>query len=108
MGDAHLQYLSRSTGKVKEVVVEMVNHAKCEVEITFAENSSVWKVIPFSTIASETVNPLLGPWKGPITQESETDDIIKRLQGASSGSTAEPEARARSRSRSPKSKAEAT
>merc|ERR1712146_641138 len=101
-------YLSRSTGKVKEVVVEMVNHAKCEVEITFAENSSIWKVIPFSTIASESVNPLLGLWKGPITQESETDDIIKRLQGASSGSTAEPAseqgARARSRSRSPKSK----
>merc|ERR1712124_124596 len=46
--DAHLCYLSKSTGKVMEVIVEMVNTAKGEVEITFASDSSVWKVIPFS------------------------------------------------------------
>merc|ERR1711972_1246809 len=59
--DAHLRYLSRSSRKTMEVIVEMVNSAKGEVEITFAEHRNTWKVIPFSMIAG-TESPLLGPW----------------------------------------------
>lgn len=76
--DAHLCYSSRSTGKVVEVVVEMVNHNKCEVEITFAEDSKVWKVIPFSFIASDST-PLLGPWP-PGSGKASKDDLLRQAQ----------------------------
>lgn len=114
--DAHLCYLSRSSGRVMEVVVEMISHSKCEVEITFMEDSKIWKVLPFSVIASDA-NPLLGPWSSgssndsksafDLAQQSDPDkgEIMRRLQE----STAEmepagrrPETRERSRSRSPK------
>merc|ERR1712129_156904 len=56
--DAKICYLSRSTGQRIEVVVEMVNTTKGEVEISSAEG--VWKVIPFALIASAQ-NPLFPP-----------------------------------------------
>jgi len=59
--DAHLTYMSRSSGKMMEVVVEMINSAKREVEITFVEDSKIWKVLPFNLLASNQ-SPLLGPW----------------------------------------------
>mmetsp|Transcript_24482 Transcript_24482/g.42838 ORF Transcript_24482/g.42838 Transcript_24482/m.42838 type:complete len:213 (-) Transcript_24482:3-641(-) len=110
--DAHLCYLSRSSGKVLEVIVEMVNSAKCEVEITFADNASVWKVIPFSVIAGSG-NPLLGPWKSTETAKTSSfsepsgkNQSIARYHEASAepalmGPAPKPEGR-RSRSRSPK------
>lgn len=78
--DAHLCYSSRSTGKVVEVVVEMVNHNKCEVEITFVEDSKVWKVIPFTVIASDST-PLLGPWP-PGSSSSSREDLLRLAQHA--------------------------
>jgi len=59
--DGHLTYMSRSSGKMMEVVVEMINSAKREVEITFVEDSKIWKVLPFNLLASNQ-SPLLGPW----------------------------------------------
>mmetsp|Transcript_19659 Transcript_19659/g.53924 ORF Transcript_19659/g.53924 Transcript_19659/m.53924 type:complete len:353 (-) Transcript_19659:11-1069(-) len=47
-------YMSRSSGKLCEVVVESVSHAKNEVKITFAEDREVWKCIPFSMILSRS------------------------------------------------------
>lgn len=49
-----------------EVIVEMVSDSKQEVEIRFARDTSVWKVLPFSMIES-AASPLLGPWTGPPT-----------------------------------------
>ncbi|CAE8628443.1 unnamed protein product [Polarella glacialis] len=57
--DAHVCYLSRSTGGKLEVVIEMVNSAKNEVEISNAAGGG-WRVIPFTLIAS-AMNPLFPP-----------------------------------------------
>uniref|UniRef100_A0A7S4Q045 Uncharacterized protein n=1 Tax=Alexandrium monilatum TaxID=311494 RepID=A0A7S4Q045_9DINO len=99
--DAHLCYMSKSSGKVMEVVVEMINSVKCEVEITFVEDSKIWKVIPFSMIASDS-SPLLGPWTSSSSagsksaelreaQQAEPDkqELLRRLQ-QSSASTEPP------------------
>mmetsp|Transcript_20184 Transcript_20184/g.55906 ORF Transcript_20184/g.55906 Transcript_20184/m.55906 type:complete len:229 (-) Transcript_20184:126-812(-) len=123
--DAHLSYVSKSSRKVKEVIVEMVNHAKCEVEITFAENSNVWKVLPFSMVTSDS-SPLIGPWKDasvaeakrevlPVAQDPELDkDEMPRRPEEPTGSRGPVQPaegtgrRSKSRSRSPKLAADPT
>lgn len=52
-----LGYLSKSTGKLCEVLVDKVVEAKKEVVIVFAEDRQTWKGIPFSVILSRQ-NPL--------------------------------------------------
>mmetsp|Transcript_90463 Transcript_90463/g.149896 ORF Transcript_90463/g.149896 Transcript_90463/m.149896 type:complete len:164 (-) Transcript_90463:71-562(-) len=64
---SHLSYQSKSSGKVLEVIVEMVSDSKKEVEITFADHPGTWKIVPFSVISSPN-NPLLGPWKPKRTE----------------------------------------
>lgn len=107
--DAHLCYHSRSSGKRFEVVVEMVSHTKSEVEIRFAQDPGVWKVIPFSLIAS-SASPLLGAWPntkndtkvGPTPQlESDGNDVLPRRRSCTSDGR-ESDTRSRSRSRSPR------
>lgn len=61
----HACYLSKSTKQKIEVVVEMVNTLKCEVEI--ASLDGVWKVIPFALIVSSQ-NPLFPPSALPPVQ----------------------------------------
>mmetsp|Transcript_20846 Transcript_20846/g.28053 ORF Transcript_20846/g.28053 Transcript_20846/m.28053 type:complete len:240 (+) Transcript_20846:43-762(+) len=78
--DAHLCYMSKTSRKVMEVVVEMINSVKCEVEITFVEDSKIWKVIPFSLIASDA-NPLLGPWSSSSSTSSKNTEL-QQLQQA--------------------------
>eukprot|EP00929_Paragymnodinium_shiwhaense_P061178 TRINITY_DN30556_c0_g1_i1.p2 TRINITY_DN30556_c0_g1~~TRINITY_DN30556_c0_g1_i1.p2 ORF type:complete len:193 (+),score=43.62 TRINITY_DN30556_c0_g1_i1:75-653(+) len=94
--DAHLSYWSQSAGRKTEVVVEMVNHKKCEVEISFVE-SGVWKVIPFSVIAS-VQNPLQGLWEAPKGDALLTATVEDKPKDEASASK-EGE---RARSRSPK------
>lgn len=53
----HVGYMSQSSGKLCEVIVEKVSRIKQEVKIVFAEDKEVWKCIPFSMIASRS-NPL--------------------------------------------------
>jgi len=77
--DARLCYLSKSNGKVHEVVVEMVNSAKSEVEITFVGHSKVWKVLPFSLITSSS-NPLLGPWAASSVEHGTNNDLLLHAQ----------------------------
>ncbi|CAJ1460542.1 unnamed protein product [Effrenium voratum] len=50
--DAHICYNSRSSGEKIEVVVEMVNTAKQEVEVTGVSVPGFLRVIPFSVIAA--------------------------------------------------------
>lgn len=69
---AHICYLSRSTGNKLEVVVEMVDRSRGEVEISSVEGG-VWKVIPFAAILSSH-NPLFPPSTLP---ESSTGPLIK-------------------------------
>eukprot|EP00434_Breviolum_minutum_P016144 symbB.v1.2.014226.t1/scaffold1035.1/size234022/2 len=54
--DAHICYLSRSTGEKIEVVVEMVNTAKQEVEVSGVSVGGFLRVVPFTVIAS-SMNP---------------------------------------------------
>merc|ERR1712056_27321 len=63
--DAHLTYNSKSLGKKVEVIVEMVDTARCEVELSFEmeEGGQARKILPFGVILSSD-NPLLGPWEG--------------------------------------------
>mmetsp|Transcript_9240 Transcript_9240/g.21663 ORF Transcript_9240/g.21663 Transcript_9240/m.21663 type:complete len:252 (+) Transcript_9240:103-858(+) len=77
--DSHLCYLSKSSGRMMEVVVEMISHVKREVEITFVEDNKIWKVIPFSTIASDA-NPLLGPWSTGSSSESKSTTFQESQQ----------------------------
>lgn len=115
--DAHLCYLSRSSGKVMEVIVEMVNHVKCEVEIKFVEDQSVWKVIPFVACVGDG-SPILGPWKGESTAPApstadllnvakaeipDKGEMIRRLKDSTASASGEVvRVRSQSRSRSPK------
>mmetsp|Transcript_27991 Transcript_27991/g.64606 ORF Transcript_27991/g.64606 Transcript_27991/m.64606 type:complete len:218 (+) Transcript_27991:30-683(+) len=59
---ARLTYRSQSSGKLMEVIVEMISQSNSEVEIRFAENESVWKMLPFYVLISAG-SPLLGPWE---------------------------------------------
>merc|ERR1719498_271807 len=92
--DAHCCYLSKSTGKVMEVIVEMVNHQKCEVEITFVEDTKVWKVIPFSVIGGND-SPLLGPWKqtGNATAGAPLSTVTNKDAGSTGEASAANEER---------------
>lgn len=81
--DAHLTYMSRSSGKMMEVVVEMINGTKCEVEITFVEDSKIWKVLPFNLLASAN-SPLLGPW-APSNTGTGSNSSTAASAGAASG-----------------------
>mmetsp|Transcript_71801 Transcript_71801/g.161109 ORF Transcript_71801/g.161109 Transcript_71801/m.161109 type:complete len:186 (+) Transcript_71801:92-649(+) len=71
--DAHVCYASRSTGQMLEAIVEKVSHTKFEVKIVFAEDRSVWKVLPFSLIQGPQ-NPIVGLWTpvaGPMGKPEE-------------------------------------
>lgn len=104
---AHVCYLSRSTGQRLEVIVEMVNTAKGEVEISSTQGG-IWKVVPFAAIQSPQ-NPLF-PQEALPHQEKEAEEVVgPRLPSASKGEAvvdltdeAEPGSTARQRSRSPK------
>merc|ERR1719263_1995868 len=56
---AKVCYLSRTSGQKSEVIVEMVNTAKCEVEVSSTADGG-WRIIPFAAIASAQ-NPLFPP-----------------------------------------------
>ncbi|CAE7943905.1 unnamed protein product [Symbiodinium sp. KB8] len=100
--DAHICYNSRSTGERVEVVVEMVNTAKQEVEVTGVSVPGFLRVIPFSVIAS-AMNPLYPPEALP---KGEGD--VEQVEGPQAEGPEGPEGpavdltRERSRSRSGK------
>eukprot|EP00931_Biecheleriopsis_adriatica_P060126 TRINITY_DN36096_c0_g1_i1.p1 TRINITY_DN36096_c0_g1~~TRINITY_DN36096_c0_g1_i1.p1 ORF type:complete len:341 (+),score=60.71 TRINITY_DN36096_c0_g1_i1:56-1078(+) len=54
---ARLGYMSRSSGRMCEVIVDSVSKVKQEVKVVFAEDRGTWKGIPFSMIMSRS-NPL--------------------------------------------------
>mmetsp|Transcript_9861 Transcript_9861/g.17134 ORF Transcript_9861/g.17134 Transcript_9861/m.17134 type:complete len:201 (-) Transcript_9861:54-656(-) len=119
---AHICYLSRSTAQRIEVVVEMVNTSKAEVEISSVEGG-VWKVIPFAVIGSAH-NPLfpasalpptearpVAPLPGPTPRPAETVDLEDEAEAVSgAAASSKPSGKAavvdleeeRARSRSPK------
>ncbi|CAE7698369.1 unnamed protein product [Symbiodinium pilosum] len=94
--DAHICYNSRSTGEKVEVVVEMVNTAKQEVEVTGVSMPGFLRVIPFSVIAS-AMNPLFPPEALPKGEEDGD-----QVEGPEAEKEAVDLTRERSRSRSGK------
>ncbi|CAK8991535.1 Hypothetical protein SCF082_LOCUS2700 [Durusdinium trenchii] len=70
--DAHICYLSRSSGEKIEVVVEMVNTAKQEVEVTGVSMPGFLRVVPFTVIAS-AMNPFYPPEALPKNDGKEAE-----------------------------------
>lgn len=73
-------YLSKTSRKICEVIIESVNLAKSEVKIVFVDDRDIWKCIPFSMILS-TFNPLrhLAP-KGIRTRDM--TDMLNAAQSS--------------------------
>merc|ERR1712039_152590 len=71
--DAHLTYKSRSLNKDLEVIVEMVDSKRSEVELSFVNEALGRKLIPFAVIASED-NPLTGIWVEEKPSEAASAD----------------------------------
>ncbi|CAL1139114.1 unnamed protein product [Cladocopium goreaui] len=94
--DAHICYLSRSSGEKIEVVVEMVNTAKQEVEVSGVSVPGFLRVVPFSVIAS-AMNPFYPPEALP-----KADGKEEEVQGPEQGPSEVDLTRERSRSRSAK------
>eukprot|EP00928_Gymnodinium_smaydae_P092406 TRINITY_DN76278_c0_g1_i1.p1 TRINITY_DN76278_c0_g1~~TRINITY_DN76278_c0_g1_i1.p1 ORF type:complete len:358 (-),score=98.44 TRINITY_DN76278_c0_g1_i1:169-1242(-) len=78
--NARLGYVSRSSGKMSEVIVDKVSRAEAVVKIVFAADRGTWKGIPFSMILSR-MNPLrkLGE-KGP--RAGEMNNLLDRAQAS--------------------------
>eukprot|EP00927_Polykrikos_kofoidii_P052690 TRINITY_DN46601_c0_g1_i1.p1 TRINITY_DN46601_c0_g1~~TRINITY_DN46601_c0_g1_i1.p1 ORF type:complete len:211 (+),score=22.94 TRINITY_DN46601_c0_g1_i1:46-633(+) len=74
---ARLSYVSRSTGKMMEVLVERIDRMKQEVRIVFASDRNTWKHIPFSAIGHRK-SPLLGPWTGGHGPQTERDAMLRK------------------------------
>mmetsp|Transcript_36636 Transcript_36636/g.77876 ORF Transcript_36636/g.77876 Transcript_36636/m.77876 type:complete len:210 (+) Transcript_36636:50-679(+) len=85
---AHICYLSRSTGQRLEVVVEMVNQQKAEVEISAVEGGG-WRVIPFAIIGSAH-NPLFPASALPqVEVQHDVGPVAAASAGASNQGAAE-------------------
>mmetsp|Transcript_13113 Transcript_13113/g.30626 ORF Transcript_13113/g.30626 Transcript_13113/m.30626 type:complete len:196 (+) Transcript_13113:143-730(+) len=105
--DAHLSYESRSLGKKVEAIVEMVDSARCEVELSFVEAGLGRKIVPFGVILSSD-SPLSGVWVPPLTanlplNDERTEIGPIRTSAAASSSAEAPVDVERERSRSPRS-----
>mmetsp|Transcript_26731 Transcript_26731/g.61572 ORF Transcript_26731/g.61572 Transcript_26731/m.61572 type:complete len:195 (+) Transcript_26731:139-723(+) len=103
--DAHLTYESRSLGRKIEVIVEMVDTARCEVELSFVDGGFGRKIVPFGIIFSSD-SPLSGPWVPPLVatipvsdDRTEIGPIRTSVAASSSDGPVDVE---RDRSRSPK------
>lgn len=76
---AHLCYLSQTSGRKLEVIVEKISRLRKEIKIIFVEDPRVWKAIPFTMVFSRA-NPLLGPWVEGRSGERRMSEMLRMAQ----------------------------